>query len=99
VRDRNRFHHFKNGLCSCRDFWWQSGLGDSWLLMVGKNLTTILEHFNMQSFCLVAICWITHLVQKMTQQDIWTNSVEHLIRLFGPKPDPFWYSMITVKGP
>jgi pentatricopeptide repeat protein len=21
VRDRNRFHHFKNGLCSCRDFW------------------------------------------------------------------------------
>lgn len=21
VRDRNRFHHFKNGLCSCQDFW------------------------------------------------------------------------------
>ncbi|KAJ7966166.1 Pentatricopeptide repeat-containing protein [Quillaja saponaria] len=21
VRDRNRFHHFNNGLCSCRDFW------------------------------------------------------------------------------
>ncbi|KAM7258823.1 hypothetical protein ACFE04_014564 [Oxalis oulophora] len=21
VRDRNRFHHFKNGLCSCKDFW------------------------------------------------------------------------------
>lgn len=21
VRDRNRFHHFKNGMCSCRDFW------------------------------------------------------------------------------
>uniref|UniRef100_A0A2N9EE28 DYW domain-containing protein n=1 Tax=Fagus sylvatica TaxID=28930 RepID=A0A2N9EE28_FAGSY len=21
VRDRNRFHHFKEGLCSCRDFW------------------------------------------------------------------------------
>ncbi|KAL0447330.1 UNVERIFIED_CONTAM: Pentatricopeptide repeat-containing protein, chloroplastic [Sesamum latifolium] len=21
VRDRNRFHHFKDGLCSCRDFW------------------------------------------------------------------------------
>ncbi|XP_027332724.1 pentatricopeptide repeat-containing protein At4g21065-like [Abrus precatorius] len=21
VRDRNRFHHFKNGLCSCGDFW------------------------------------------------------------------------------
>lgn len=21
VRDRNRFHHFVNGLCSCRDFW------------------------------------------------------------------------------
>ncbi|GAV88372.1 PPR domain-containing protein/PPR_2 domain-containing protein/DYW_deaminase domain-containing protein [Cephalotus follicularis] len=21
VRDRNRFHRFKNGLCSCRDFW------------------------------------------------------------------------------
>ncbi|KAJ4707909.1 Pentatricopeptide repeat-containing protein [Melia azedarach] len=21
VRDRNRFHHFKNGFCSCRDFW------------------------------------------------------------------------------
>ncbi|KAK7293792.1 hypothetical protein RJT34_16666 [Clitoria ternatea] len=21
VRDRNRFHHFRNGLCSCRDFW------------------------------------------------------------------------------
>ncbi|XVF28352.1 hypothetical protein REPUB_Repub15cG0022200 [Reevesia pubescens] len=21
VRDVNRFHHFKNGLCSCRDFW------------------------------------------------------------------------------
>lgn len=21
VRDRNRFHHFENGICSCRDFW------------------------------------------------------------------------------
>lgn len=21
VRDRNRFHHFKNGECSCKDFW------------------------------------------------------------------------------
>ncbi|KAL7150888.1 hypothetical protein ABFS83_05G144500 [Erythranthe nasuta] len=21
VRDRNRFHHFKDGLCSCNDFW------------------------------------------------------------------------------
>ncbi|KAF2310707.1 hypothetical protein GH714_016494 [Hevea brasiliensis] len=21
VRDRNRFHHFKNGFCSCKDFW------------------------------------------------------------------------------
>ncbi|KAA8521554.1 hypothetical protein F0562_012227 [Nyssa sinensis] len=21
VRDRNRFHHFSNGLCSCKDFW------------------------------------------------------------------------------
>ncbi|KAK9146200.1 hypothetical protein Sjap_006103 [Stephania japonica] len=21
VRDRSRFHHFKDGLCSCRDFW------------------------------------------------------------------------------
>ncbi|XP_021274222.1 pentatricopeptide repeat-containing protein At1g08070, chloroplastic-like [Herrania umbratica] len=21
VRDNNRFHHFKNGLCSCKDFW------------------------------------------------------------------------------
>ncbi|GLT25356.1 hypothetical protein SLA2020_004890 [Shorea laevis] len=21
VRDRNRFHHFKDGICSCRDFW------------------------------------------------------------------------------
>lgn len=21
VRDRNRFHHFKNGICSCRDYW------------------------------------------------------------------------------
>ncbi|XP_072970785.1 pentatricopeptide repeat-containing protein At5g66520-like [Typha angustifolia] len=21
VRDRNRFHHFKNGSCSCRDYW------------------------------------------------------------------------------
>ncbi|XP_051119603.1 pentatricopeptide repeat-containing protein At4g21065-like [Andrographis paniculata] len=21
VRDRSRFHHFKNGLCSCKDFW------------------------------------------------------------------------------
>nr|DAD21798.1 TPA_asm: hypothetical protein HUJ06_023261 [Nelumbo nucifera] len=21
VRDRNRFHHFENGLCSCMDFW------------------------------------------------------------------------------
>ncbi|KAK8638585.1 hypothetical protein V6N13_137002 [Hibiscus sabdariffa] len=21
VRDVNRFHHFRNGLCSCRDYW------------------------------------------------------------------------------
>lgn len=21
VRDRNRFHHFKHGLCSCKDLW------------------------------------------------------------------------------
>ncbi|XP_057775567.1 pentatricopeptide repeat-containing protein At3g62890-like [Salvia miltiorrhiza] len=21
VRDRNRFHHFKDGVCSCKDFW------------------------------------------------------------------------------
>lgn len=21
VRDRNRFHHFKNGVCSCKDYW------------------------------------------------------------------------------
>ena len=21
VRDRNRFHHFDGGLCSCRDYW------------------------------------------------------------------------------
>lgn len=21
VRDGNRFHHFKDGLCSCRDYW------------------------------------------------------------------------------
>ena len=21
VRDNSRFHHFKNGLCSCKDFW------------------------------------------------------------------------------
>lgn len=21
VRDANRFHHFKNGLCSCGDYW------------------------------------------------------------------------------
>lgn len=21
MRDRNRFHHFKNGMCSCMDFW------------------------------------------------------------------------------
>ena len=21
MRDANRFHHFKNGLCSCGDFW------------------------------------------------------------------------------
>ncbi|RVW69648.1 Pentatricopeptide repeat-containing protein, partial [Vitis vinifera] len=21
VRDANRFHHFKNGVCSCRDYW------------------------------------------------------------------------------
>jgi hypothetical protein len=21
VRDANRFHHFENGLCSCRDYW------------------------------------------------------------------------------
>ncbi|MCL7022957.1 hypothetical protein MKW94_022247 [Papaver nudicaule] len=21
VRDRNRFHHFKNGECSCKDYW------------------------------------------------------------------------------
>ena len=21
VRDANRFHHFKNGLCSCNDYW------------------------------------------------------------------------------
>ncbi|XAR70958.1 hypothetical protein NMG60_11028016 [Bertholletia excelsa] len=21
VRDRNRFHHFSNGICSCKDFW------------------------------------------------------------------------------
>ncbi|XP_015868324.3 pentatricopeptide repeat-containing protein At1g31920 [Ziziphus jujuba] len=21
VRDRNRFHHFKDGICSCRDYW------------------------------------------------------------------------------
>jgi hypothetical protein len=21
VRDRNRFHHFKDGTCSCRDYW------------------------------------------------------------------------------
>ncbi|XVF35500.1 hypothetical protein REPUB_Repub18cG0150800 [Reevesia pubescens] len=22
VRDANRFHQFKDGLCSCRDYWW-----------------------------------------------------------------------------
>jgi hypothetical protein len=22
VRDANCFHHFENGLCSCRDYWW-----------------------------------------------------------------------------
>ena len=22
VRDTNRFHHFKNGECSCKDYWW-----------------------------------------------------------------------------
>eukprot|EP01018_Ginkgo_biloba_P001270 Gb_03440 [translate_table: standard] len=22
VRDNNRFHHFKDGLCSCGDYWW-----------------------------------------------------------------------------
>lgn len=21
VRDRNRFHHFENGVCSCGDYW------------------------------------------------------------------------------
>lgn len=21
ARDRSRFHHFKDGLCSCKDFW------------------------------------------------------------------------------
>lgn len=21
VRDRNRFHHFRDGICSCKDFW------------------------------------------------------------------------------
>ncbi|RYR55921.1 hypothetical protein Ahy_A05g021752 isoform D [Arachis hypogaea] len=21
VRDRNRFHHFENGHCSCKDYW------------------------------------------------------------------------------
>jgi hypothetical protein len=21
VRDANRFHHFKDGLCSCKDYW------------------------------------------------------------------------------
>jgi hypothetical protein len=21
IRDAKRFHHFKNGLCSCRDYW------------------------------------------------------------------------------
>lgn len=21
VRDRNRFHHFKDGTCSCKDYW------------------------------------------------------------------------------
>ena len=23
VRDANRFHHFKDGVCSCRDYWGQ----------------------------------------------------------------------------
>jgi hypothetical protein len=22
VRDANRFHHFENGVRSCRDYWW-----------------------------------------------------------------------------
>jgi hypothetical protein len=22
VRDRIRFHHFKDGSCSCKDYWW-----------------------------------------------------------------------------
>jgi hypothetical protein len=22
VRDANRFHHFQDGECSCRDYWW-----------------------------------------------------------------------------
>jgi hypothetical protein len=22
VRDANHFHHFEDGVCSCKDYWW-----------------------------------------------------------------------------
>ncbi|XWS38876.1 hypothetical protein CRYUN_Cryun18bG0001000 [Craigia yunnanensis] len=35
VRDRNRFHHFKDGECSCKDYWWYwvvNSTDYSWIL-------------------------------------------------------------------
>lgn len=34
IRDRNRFHHFIKGSCSCRDYWWMTVCHCHWVYLI-----------------------------------------------------------------
>ncbi|KAF9600788.1 hypothetical protein IFM89_012527 [Coptis chinensis] len=43
LRDANRFHHFKDGLCSCNDYW-SSGVGGEVIIWRIKDVFPTSEH-------------------------------------------------------
>ncbi|KAL4294339.1 hypothetical protein AHAS_Ahas18G0218200 [Arachis hypogaea] len=60
VRDRIRFHHFKNGDCSCKDYWREVGLGT-----FGSDRTIFSEKIFFAAFLLtstsVSLCCLASL--------------------------------------
>ncbi|KAK7327697.1 hypothetical protein VNO77_21785 [Canavalia gladiata] len=78
VRDNKRFHHFKNGFCTCGDYW-----------IFGKRDGTLAEfQMQMHSSCLITICNRIgeHFVFKMKEMRGLSLLVmgHHCIRLVPP---------------
>lgn len=70
VRDSNRFHHFKGGLCTCGDYWWHSiwKMGFIWSFLMFSHVDNILlRQRSYITFTLPIFCCGNHIAMNSSR--------------------------------